>query len=314
MIDRKIRAAAAYIARGWKVFTVSGGKRPWNNCKGCAAEQHSPEECICLDCHSFYAASGSIERVRASLWLHGQETMLAVRTGAASGIVAIDGEGDDKDGYGQTGLEILDSWEDWCPGGELADTLRSGTSGGGVHLLYQYPAGTGVVVGSRNRVLPNVDIKADGGYVVVPPGGGRNWLNWGEWSDRLAVPGDALLAFMTSASGGNGQASAGGKSAGALSLRTADVIPAGSRYEFTRDLVYHLRKQGYAWDKAVEICKGYWERYEQPPAGMRIGAGGVWYLPFTQMMYELERVWRRVEPEAPLAANLADWAVRQSDK
>lgn len=313
MIERKLRAAAAYMERGWHVFTVSAGKRPWHNCKKCNEEMHDPSGCACLDCHGFYAASRDINRVRASLWLHGQETMLAVRTGAVSGIVALDAEGDDKDGYGQTGVEILDDWASWGAG-ELGDTLRACSASGGVHLLYAYPVGGGVAVGSRNRALPNLDIKADGGYIVVPPGEGRRWQNWGSWSDSLAVPGDALRAFMTSASssaftgaGGNGKAGISVLS----SLRTADMIPAGIRYEFTRDLVYMLRKQGYAWDKAVEVARGYWERYEQPPAGVR-SAGGVWYLPFTQVMYELERVWKRVEPEEAPSFKQMAWARRQS--
>lgn len=314
MIERKLRAAAAYMERGWHVFTVSGGKRPWHNCARCAVDMHSPSDCTCLDCHGFYAASRDINRVRASLWLHGQETMLAVRTGAVSGVLALDAEGDDKDGYGQTGVEILDEFPDWTNGATLGDTLRATSAGGGVHLLYAYQQGS--PVNSRNRVLPNLDIKADGGYVVVPPGGGRAWQNWGSFSGSLAVPGDALLAFMTSASssaftgaGGNGKAGISVLS----SLRTADTIPAGSRYEFTRDLVYMLRKQGYAWDKAVEVARGYWERYEQPPAGVR-SAGGVWYLPFTQVMYELERVWKRVEPEEAPSFRQMAWARRQAEQ
>lgn len=305
MIQRKMNAAAAYIERGWKIFVVSAEKRPLRNCAKCAiaTQEHDAATCPCLTCHAFYAATDDVNRIRAMLWTV-DGGMLALATGKISGVVAIDAEGDDKDGFGETGLEVLDAFDTWSGGTCLTDTLRSATTGGGVHLLYQYP-GTGAVQ-SRNRVLPNVDVKADGGYVVLPPGGNRSWLNWSAWSDRLEVPDDALKAWMTTASA----VAKHGQGSILSSFRRAETVPAGHRYEFTRDLVYFLRKQGYAWDDAVRVCEGYWARYEQPPGGAKV-SGGVWFLPFKQVMYELERVWKRVEPEKALSFQQMSWVRKQ---
>lgn len=308
MIERKLRAAQAYIARGWHVFVVNGDKRPVGNCRSCNEEVHDPQTCTCLLCHSFYAATQNLNRVRAMLHTVPQG-MLAARTGAASGVVALDAEGSDKDGYGCTGVEILDQIGDWYAGVELAETLRSTTTGGGVHLLYRSQGG----ITSRNRVLPNVDIKAEGGYILLPPGGGRSWQNWSAWAGRLEQPSGELLAFLTSASGSSAFAAepGNGKASKSLlsTLRTADVVPAGYRYEFTRDLVYFLRKRGYDWSEAVSICEQYWRRYQQPPDGVRI-QDGIWYLPFTQVLYELKRAWVRVAPEAPVSVAQMAWARR----
>jgi hypothetical protein len=264
-------------------------------------------------CHGFYAATLDMNRIRAMLWTIGADGMLAVRTGSVSGVFAIDAEGDDKDGFGQTGVEVLDEWETWA--GEdaaLGDTLRAQTSGGGLHLLYEMP-GSGGLVG-KNRILPNMDLKADGGYVVVGPGGGRKWLNWGSREGRLEAPGDGLLKFLREVSGHGSGGGRGGGSSQFGALRTADVIPAGKRYEFTRDLTYHLARNrlqlGISREQARGICHEYWLRYEQPP-GWRDGVkrvGGLWFLPFSQMEYELTRAWARVIPEEPVSFQLMEWA------
>lgn len=314
-IEKKLRAAEAYTARGWHVFVVTAEKRPMGNCARCAVDQHDPGACECLMCHAFYAGTRDMNRVRAMLWTVGGGGMLAVRTGSVSGLFAIDGEGDDKDEFGSTGVEVLDDWESWAgEEGGLGDALVARTAGGGLHLLYEMPGDAGGI-GSRNRILPNVDVKGNGGYVVVGPGGGRSWLNWGSRGGKLGVAGPGLLKFLREAvgSGGRGGGLAGrGSVLGAL--RTADVIPAGKRYEFTRDLTYHLARNrlqlGITREQARGICHEYWLRYEQPP-GWRDGVrrvGGLWFLPFSQMEYELTRAWSRVSPEEPVSFQLMEWA------
>lgn len=301
-MDRQLRAAAAYIARGWHVFVVRHDKTPFGNCQNCQPGRCAGGgKCACLNfCHAFYAATQNVDHIRAMLWRAGDGAQLAIRTGQASGIFAIDAEGTDKDEYGTVGVEILDEWEQWT-GTKLTSALKARTSGGGLHLLYKLPAGKGLQ--GKNRILPNVDLKADGGYIVAPPAEGRRWLNW-NGGHTMGYPDDAMFAYL---SGTTGRARGVGGGAGALALRTADVIPAGSRYEFTRDLVYHLRRSGRTWDEALSICREYWTRFQQPPEGQRI-AGGVWYLPFTQMEYELTRAWARVQPEEPVSFQQMSWA------
>jgi len=151
-----LRAAALdHAARGWPVFVLGRTKRPVANCPPCrtVARQgpHDPAACGCLTCHGFYAATTDPDRITAMLTTV-PDGLLALRTGAPSGLVVVD--------------------IDPRHGGRLEPalmppTLAVATGGGGWHLYYHHP-GTPVV----SRALPGrdgVDIKADGGYVVLPP-------------------------------------------------------------------------------------------------------------------------------------------------
>lgn len=285
-VDRRIKAAAAYLERGWQLFTVSESKRPWHNCSACPTGAHDGEQCPCLFCHSFQAASGDAQKIEQMLSTR-PEGLLAVRTGLASGIFVIDAEGTDRVKCGRTGLDVIEDYDWW------GSTLKAETSGGGLHLYYAMPAGEGVVgMSSRNRVLHNVDIKADGGYVVCPPAAGRRWLNWVQKDGVPEVPSGALLDWSRTVKGGSsGTGGAGGGTT--LKDRLVDGrVPAGERYEFLRDLVYKLRKRGVSRHDAEEACAGWYERFDQPPVAET-------ELPWRQVEYELERVWARVEPERP---------------
>jgi hypothetical protein len=232
--------------------------------------------------------------------LSGGFCCLAVRTG--DGLLAVDAEGDDRAGHGATGVEILEQWESYTAGVGLPQTLRAQTSGGGIHLLYQLSPG--VTVGSRNRVLPNVDIKCEGGYIVCPPAEGRRWVNWGH---TLEVPGDDLLQWLVKTAG---TASSGGTGRNLKDLLIDGVVPTGSRYEYTRNLVYKLRKSGVSRQDAERICRAAWEKYQQPPEGVRV-QDGVWYMPWSQVLYELDRAERRVPVDQGLTFSQRAWLERR---
>jgi hypothetical protein len=297
-VERKIRAAAAYVEQGWKLFTVQEHKRPWHNCEQCPAGAHDGEACPCLFCHGHQAATAELGRVRQML----QERpggLLALRTGAPSGVVVVDAEGTDRVKCGRTGLEVIEDYDWW------GDTLKAVTSGGGLHLFYAYDPAWGKIT-SRNRVLHNVDIKGDGGYVVLAPADGRRWLNWSPRNGVPDTPQEDLVAWLLSAKGGGGTSGeAGGNSSSSSSTALKDRlvdgrVPAGERYEFLRNLVYKLRKRGVSRADAEEACAAWYERFEQPPVAEHL-------LPWQQVLYELDRVWARVEPEV-LDPRLKKWA------
>lgn len=77
-------------------------------------------------------------------------------------------------------------------------------------------------------------------------------------------------------------------------------VPAGERYEFLRDLVYKLRKRDVSRADAEEVCAAWFERFDQPPVAET-------ELPWRQVIYELDRVFARVEPER-LDPRLSKWA------
>ncbi|HQG04505.1 MAG TPA: bifunctional DNA primase/polymerase [Thermoleophilia bacterium] len=125
-----------------------------------------------------------------SWWQQWPKANVGVATGAASGFFALDVDGD-------AGEESLGALEDKF--GRLPETVQSLTGGGGRHLLFAYPA-AGAEVGSKVRVRPGLDVRGDGGYIVVPPSlhrSGRRYA-WDEASpDALAPAPPWLLDEIT---------------------------------------------------------------------------------------------------------------------
>ncbi len=82
--------------------------------------------------------------------------------------------------------------------GALPPTTRSRTGGGGVHVYFRYPARTPGVEEVRNsasRVGPGLDVRGEGGYVLVPP---SRTIGAYEWTKRTppAPPPGWLLELM----------------------------------------------------------------------------------------------------------------------
>jgi Bifunctional DNA primase/polymerase, N-terminal len=147
-------------AQGVAVFVLGRSKRPVANCRPCAAALaqvgaagHDRAACGCLTCHGFYAATTDPDRILAMLAAI-RNGMLAIRTGAVSGLVVADI--DPRHG-GQLDPTLMTP----------TATVASGGADGGWHLHYAHPGG---YVPSRELPgHPGVDIKGDGGYTVVPP-------------------------------------------------------------------------------------------------------------------------------------------------
>ncbi len=98
-------------------------------------------------------------------WRRWPDANVALATGARSGLVCIDVDcGPGK--VGMQSFEALLADQDATP---FERTARVETGGGGMHLFFKHPGG-GVRVPSRvNALGTNIDIRADGGYVVAPP-------------------------------------------------------------------------------------------------------------------------------------------------
>lgn len=296
-VERKMKAAAAYLERGWKLFTVQEHKRPWHNCEKCPTGAHDGWECGCLFCHGFQAATGDAQKVEQMLSTR-PGALLAVATGSVSGIFVVDAEGTDRVKCGRTGLDVIEDYDWW------GDTLKAETSGGGLHLFYRLAEG--VRMPSRNRVLHNVDIKGDGGYVVVPPAQGRRWINWTKKEGSADAPESGLLEWGRTVKGGSSVSATGTKRVPGVTPLPGEMVPAGARYEFLRNLVYKLRKKGVSREYAYASCSEWYERFEQPPVAE-------YELPWRQVEYELERVWARVEPEPALDEKLLSWMKGMKD-
>lgn len=180
------------ICRGWHVLVVGGdGKAAqWPNCDACHAGDCSSDltmdACTALyghaRCHGFHAARdpagdpegwaglyADLPRTRAGrVLIPGRAVGLHLRTGRISQVVVVDV--DDDEGMATLGALLADPENTPLP-----DTVTAQTPSGGCHLFYRVDA-EGVPLRTRPRGIgPGVDLKADGGYVVLPPGPGRRW-------------------------------------------------------------------------------------------------------------------------------------------
>lgn len=293
--DPRFVAAVPLLARGWALFVLGENKRPLLNCGDCpehnalerdGVTRHDATVCEHLTCHGFYAATCDPVRLAAMLSF-APAGLLAVRTGKTSRIAVVDAEGSADDKSGLTGIDVVERWHQWF-GFDLPATLMARTPSGGLHLFYALPPD--LTVRSPQRVAPKVDLKAEGGYVAIPPSEGRGWVN-----DAEPVLADgAVLGWMLGARGsrvessgqnGHGEFSADDYDYAAY---VRDGCPAGVRDHFANDLAFRYRKGGIPRAYAEQSARVMWQRMEQPP-----GDEYTWQ----KMLAKLDHVYDTVEPE-----------------
>ncbi len=100
----------------------------------------------CLETWKFLQERHPTEQELEQWWAKWPDANIGVITGKISGITVVDvDKGGDMSQFPTT------------------DTVRTG--GGGYHLYYQYCEG----YRNKGRILPNIDVRGDGGMVVAPP-------------------------------------------------------------------------------------------------------------------------------------------------
>jgi hypothetical protein len=180
-VSALLPAALDAAERGWPVFVLGRSKRPVANCDACPPDEpdHDPAACGHLTCHGFYAATTNPTRL-AAIVAAVPGGQLAVRTGTVSGLVGVDVD------PAHGGLRSLSAL--------MADrlvprTLHVHTGSGGLHLYYRHP-GKDIT----SRPMPNrsgIDIKADGGYLVLPPSIHHRThrpYTWGQTAELVEMP------------------------------------------------------------------------------------------------------------------------------
>ena len=171
--------------RGWPVFPVHGIVDGICTCRR-AGDCPDPGKHPC-ETRSFHSATTEmtiIQQYWAKQW---PNCNWGLATGKASGVVVLD-----IDPH-RGGERTLDEIEDAI--GPLPETVECLSGGGGRHIYFTWPAEP---VSSRQDALgPGLDVKADGGYVVLPGGrhaSGRRY----EW-ELSSTPDDTPLAALPEA-------------------------------------------------------------------------------------------------------------------
>ena len=138
------KLAAEHLRRGTPVFPVNSNKKP-------------------VERGGFHTATPDEEQIERWARCY-PRARVAIPTGRATSRVVVDF--DPKTG----GLESHHDLQ--SRHGPFAQTVTSTTPSGGFHLHFAYPLGVHRVPCSTSKIASGVDIRADGGYAVVPPSPG----------------------------------------------------------------------------------------------------------------------------------------------
>ena len=215
------------------------------------------------------------------MWPHAN---WAVATGSSSRVVVIDID------RAKGGFESWQAWEMERRGADFPTTTQVRTGGGGLHLVLSYPANRQV----RNRVnwLPGVDVRGDGGYVILP-GGLHISGNSYEWANPgvpiAPAPGDLLESISgpsaRSSSGGGG--SGGGFTASTQELRERGLRH-GERDDGFNRLAWRLWRHHWPNEDLVTgIMYEVWTKTDQDDDPM----------PWAIVKDKIDRARQNIEPE-----------------
>lgn len=141
--------ALKYAERGWKVFPLRPRDKIPFPSDELADEQGRG---------GFWVATGDADTIR-KWWSRWPNANIGVATGAVSNLVVLDV---DAGHNGETTLANL-----LVTYGDLPPTPRTDTGGGGHHYIFSHPGQP--LHNSAGKVGEGLDIRGDGGYIVVPP-------------------------------------------------------------------------------------------------------------------------------------------------
>jgi Bifunctional DNA primase/polymerase, N-terminal/Primase C terminal 1 (PriCT-1) len=232
-------AALALASRGLKVFPLRPrDKRP-------------------ATVNGLKAATGDSAQIER--WWHEQpECNVAIATGAVSGVFVLDVDnGDCRDG--EAALSKLEAQH-----GNLPATVESITGTGGRHLFFKMPDRD--LRNSASRLASNLDIRANGGYVVAPPSlhpCGRAYC-WSVDSAReFAAAPDWLLDKIAAPSTTT-------QTTAALPAQTwcdliLEGVDEGRRNESIARLAGHLLRHRVDAAVVLEICIAFSDARFRPP-------------------------------------------------
>lgn len=180
-------------------------------------------------------------------------------------------------------------------------TLRVRTGSGGLHIYVR--VSPDLKIKGRNRVLPAIDIKGEGGYVLAPPSrhasGGVYSVEEGRFS-LTDAPGsigkaeESLVNWLLSVKGNRYSVRRLGDTSGSMPddydfMRIfANGCPAGFRDYFINDFCFRLRRKGLSYEDASSALRTQWARMEQPADS---------HYDWNTCVYKINRVWSDVTPE-----------------
>ncbi|WP_370271200.1 bifunctional DNA primase/polymerase [Streptomyces sp. V4I8] len=212
-------AVARWCAgQGWPVHPLAPGRKtPVSNCPTCRAQRHDPKTCPCIPagrpCHGFHAATTN-QRYIDAWWSDSPTSGVGIACGPAN-LVVIDVDAHtaqvparsrllpgipihaevNLDGLasGFDTLALLAALRRQPNPVEDDNTLRVRTPSGGLHIWYRNPD-TDIRFRCSNGSSPKValawqvDVRAEGGYIVAPTTSTTAGTYTAEGSTRVPAP------------------------------------------------------------------------------------------------------------------------------
>ncbi|TDA70639.1 MAG: DNA primase [Clostridia bacterium] len=198
-------------------------------------------------------------------WRRWPQANVAIVTGAVSGLVVVDVDGPE----GEAALR-----------GKHLPPTPCATTGKGKHYYFAHPGGQ---VPNAVRLLPGVDLRADGGFVVAPPSrhaSGRRY----EWVDCLSIaevplaPCPAWLLDLVR------QPHPSEEKPKLDPLRVLAGVPEGERDNTLFRYACRLRQQGLTKEEATRLVLEAAKNCKPP-------------FPEKQALLKVESAWRYDRPE-----------------
>src|SRR5215203_1790898 len=195
----------------------------------------------------FYA--GTTNHSQIDIWVQegrGRHNV-AFATGLPSGVVVV--EADSSKAY---------AWMEECYGPPTVRTRRGG------HWYFRHPKDGKVTSRALAELMPGLDRKADGGYVVVPPSRNRTWTNdMPEIASLPMLPTELRKENGSDVEQGPPKHSIERREAAANAIaRWVFEIPHGRRHEHLRHTCAVLLRRGVPFADAENILTSAWTQIE----------------------------------------------------
>ena len=169
-----IEHARSYAAHGWPVFPLYEIAGALCSCgkPNCGSPGKHPRIKGGLK-------KATTDRIQIEKWWgRFPASSIGIVTGEPSGLVALDIDRD-KGGFDSL-AQLINKI------GAIPDTLTQKTGGGGLHYFFSVPTVT--IRSSVGRLGSGIDIRGEGGYVVVPPSAHISGQSYMWLSDPLTTP------------------------------------------------------------------------------------------------------------------------------
>ncbi len=187
--------------------------------------------------NGFKSATTDIQQIN-TWWDNNPDYNIGIATGTASnGLLVLDLDEDDKNN--KHGSEATREWLTQKET-DFPKTAMVRTGRGGVHMLY-YGQG-----GNRTNILPGVDVRGEGGYIVAPPsihpnGNPYKWLC--PFPPSIATADRTVYAFIHQKD----------HSFDMTPFGTGQIIPEGQRTDALIKLIGSLKSKGLS-DQAIQAA------------------------------------------------------------